>query len=101
MSSKHSDHGVEYHAVGQVQERESGRALSSNLRQKSLRRKTAGYLSRSTESSLYNRGVDPPSGRPVDQETPKVSSEKKTEVICSQTPSKLLLPGWARVCRCL
>lgn len=99
MSLKHSDHGVEYQALGQVQERVVGLSALT-FRQESWRKKTAGYLSSHTESSLYNSEADPPSGRPVDQETSKVSFEKKTEVICAQTPFKLLLCGWARVCRC-
>lgn len=99
-SLRYSDHGIEYQAVGQVQERVVGLSLET-FRQEVLRQETAGHLSRNTESNLYNRGADPPSGRPVHQETPNWSFEKKTEVICSQTPFKCLLGGWARVCTCL
>lgn len=99
ISLKYSDHGIEYQTVGQVQER-VGLALET-FRQEAVREETAGLLSRNIESNLYNGGADPPSGRPVHQETLNLGFEKETEVICSQTPFKLLLGGWARVCRCL
>lgn len=40
------------------------------------------------------RSAGPASGRPVDKEAVKVSHEKNTEMICSQSPFELLLCGW-------